>query len=49
MPPPPDRERVEHLFILYEKIRTPLEAGMKKNRRGVEGVFDKLHQMDVSL
>ena len=30
MPPPPDRERIEHLFMLYKKIRTPLEAGMKK-------------------
>ena len=31
-----DRERVEHLFMLYEKIRAPLEAGMKakpKRRR----------------
>ena len=25
-----ERERVEHLFMLYEKIRTPLEAGMKE-------------------
>ncbi len=30
-----ERERVEHLFALYEKMRTPLEAGMrrKKERR----------------
>ena len=30
-----ERERVEHLFMLYEKIRTPLEIGTKKrqNRR----------------
>ena len=24
-----ERERVEHLFMLYEKMRSPLEAGMK--------------------
>ena len=32
-----ERERVEHLFMLYEKLRAPLEAGMKakpKRRRG---------------
>ena len=32
-----ERERVEHLFMLYEKMRSPLEAGMKeklKRRRG---------------
>ena len=29
-----ERERVEHLFMLYEKMRTPLEAGMKvKSKR----------------
>ena len=30
-----ERERVEHLFMLYEKIRAPLAAGMKpkQNRR----------------
>ena len=31
-----ERERVEHLFMLYEKMRAPLEAGMKgkpKQRR----------------
>ena len=29
-----ERERVEHLFMLYEKMRSPLEAGMKgKTRR----------------
>ena len=28
-----ERERVEHLFMLYEKMRAPLEAGMKKKRR----------------
>ncbi len=26
-----ERERVEHLFALYEKMYTPLAAGMKKN------------------
>ena len=33
-----ERERVEHLFMLYEKMRSPLEAGMKvksKRRRGM--------------
>ena len=33
-----ERERVEHLFMLYEKMRSPLEAGMKakpKRRRKV--------------
>ena len=32
-----ERERVEHLFMLYEKMRSPLDAGMKvkpKRRRG---------------
>ena len=33
-----ERERVEHLFALYEKMRAPLEAGMrgkrKRKRRG---------------
>ena len=31
-----ERERVEHLFMLYEKMRAPLEAGMrgKRWRRG---------------
>ena len=33
-----ERERVEHLFMLYEKMRAPLEAGMKakpkRRRRG---------------
>ena len=28
-----ERERVEHLFGLYEKMRAPLEAGTKKKRR----------------
>ena len=28
-----DRERVEHLFALYEKIRAPLEAEVKRKRR----------------
>ena len=28
-----ERERVEHLFTLYEKIRTPLAAGIKGRRR----------------
>ena len=27
------RERVEHLFMLYEKMRAPLEAGMILKRR----------------
>ena len=34
-----ERERVEHLFMLYEKLRAPLEAGMKtkpKRTRKVE-------------
>ena len=34
-----ERERVEHLFMLYEKLRAPLEAGIKakpKRRRKVE-------------
>ena len=29
-----ERERIEHLFILYEKMWLPLEAGMKKKPRG---------------
>ena len=28
-----ERERVEHLFALYEKIQTPLAAGIKSRRR----------------
>ena len=28
-----ERERVEHLFMLYEKMRAPLEARLKKRRR----------------
>ena len=28
-----ERERVEHLFMLYEKMRAPLEAGMKGKKR----------------
>ena len=28
-----ERERVEHLFMLYEKMRAPLEAGMKPKKR----------------
>ena len=28
-----ERERVEHLFMLYEKMRAPLEAGMRGRRR----------------
>ena len=28
-----ERERVEHLFMLYEKMRAPLEAGMKAKPR----------------
>ena len=29
-----ERERVEHLFALYEKMRAPLEAGMRGKKRG---------------
>ena len=29
---PSERERVEHLFALYEKMRAPLAAHTKKNR-----------------
>ncbi len=32
-PFPSERERVEHLFMLYEKMRSPLEAGVKAKRR----------------
>ena len=28
-----ERERVEHLFMLYEKMRAPLESGMKGRKR----------------
>ena len=28
-----ERERVEHLFMLYEEMRAPLEAGMRGKRR----------------
>ena len=28
-----ERERVEHLFALYERMRAPLEAGMRRKRR----------------
>ena len=28
-----ERERVEYLFMLYEKMRAPLEAGMKRRKR----------------
>ena len=28
-----ERERIEHLFMLYEKMRAPLEAGMRTKRR----------------
>ena len=28
-----ERERVEHLFMLYEKVRAPLESGMKWSKR----------------
>ena len=28
-----ERERIEHLFMLYEEMRAPLEAGMKTKRR----------------
>ena len=28
-----ERERVEHLFALYEKMHTPLEAGMRGERK----------------
>ena len=30
-----ERERVEHLFTMYEKIRTPLQAMPKRKRRGL--------------
>ena len=29
-----ERERVEHLFALYEKMRAPLEAGMRRKKLG---------------
>ena len=32
-----ERERVEHLFVLYEKMRAPLEAGVKGKRRRRRG------------
>ena len=32
-----ERERVEHLFMLYEKMRAPLEAGMRGKRRRRRG------------
>ena len=32
-----ERERVEHLFALYEKMRAPLEAGVKKKPRRRRG------------
>ena len=28
-----ERERIEHLFMLYEKMRAPLEAGAKGKRK----------------
>ena len=28
-----ERERVEHLFMLYEKMRAPLEVGVRGRRR----------------
>ncbi len=28
-----ERERVEHLFALYEKMRAPLEVGVRKKPR----------------
>ena len=28
-----ERERVEHLFALYEKMRAPLEAGVRGKRK----------------
>lgn len=28
-----ERERMEHLFALYEKMRAPLEAGMRERGR----------------
>ena len=28
-----ERERVEHLFMIYENMRAPLEAGMREQRR----------------
>ena len=33
-----ERERVEHLFMLYEKMRAPLKAAMQaKSKRGMDG------------
>ncbi|MDE0539141.1 MAG: hypothetical protein OXH94_10500, partial [Rhodospirillales bacterium] len=32
-----ERERVEHLFMLYEKMRAPLEIGMKRTTRKRKG------------
>ena len=32
-----ERERVEHLFGLYEKMMTPLEAGMRGKRKRRKG------------
>ena len=32
-----ERERVEHLFMLYERIRTPLEAEIKMKRKQRRG------------
>ena len=32
-----ERERVEHLFALYEKMRAPLEAGVKRKQRRRRG------------
>ena len=29
-----ERERVEHLFMLYERLRAPLEAGMRRKAKG---------------
>ena len=28
-----ERERIEHLFMLYEKLRAPLEAGLKSRKK----------------
>ena len=30
-----ERKRVEHLFMLYEKLHTPLQASVKRKRRSL--------------
>ena len=45
-----ERERVEHLFMLYEKMRTPLEVGMKKRKKTSVnwGIEKDLGEMKIS-